>query len=329
MLATVHWQPGTSRRVALVVALLALWLTAGGERVAQAQTAPAPTTSRYMTTVDGATLYNEGCLQGRAAEDGTVVLDFGQPWAQDGTHGTILFDARGTFASTAQIELAAEQFLRGYWVCSPSNTFLRLGIGTSNFRGMTGAAHGQAWGSLVDTVARWISSPPSYAAQEAGRGANDLEMGWNTADASRAWVDGYAAVSSTPYYNYGDCEGCPIAGAVPPTPGRRINNGWTQEDVWYVSYGVLPAFPLPEIYLTNGVNAAQWQQLSLYAHTNHGSPIYFLGALTQFQSCQAGGGCPGANNRPGEGWAQLNRALNSDSRTAQSLNWSSDITWNN
>jgi hypothetical protein len=154
-------------------------------------------------------------------------------------------------------------------------------------------------------------------------------MGWNTADASRAWVDGYAAVSSTPYYNYGDCEGCPIAGAVPPTPGRRINNGWTQEDVWYVSYGVLPAFPLPEIYLTNGVNAAQWQQLSLYAHTNHGSPIYFLGALTQFQACQAGGGCPGANNRPGEGWAQLNRALNSDSRTAQSLNWSSDITWNN
>jgi len=42
-----------------------------------------------------------------------------------------------------------------------------------------------------------------------------------------------------------------------------------------VSYGVPPAYPLPEIYLTNGVNAWQWQQLSVYAHANHGSPIYF------------------------------------------------------
>jgi hypothetical protein len=329
MLPTVHWQPGTSRRVAFVVALLsAMWLAVGAEQVALAQTAPAPTTSRYMTTVDGTTLYNEGCQQGQAAEDGIVILDFGAPWVQNGTYGTILFDARGTFASTAQIEFAGEQFLSGYWDCAPSDTFLRLGLGTSNYRGSTSAEHGQAWASMVDTLNGWINSPPSYAAQEDAHGAIDLEMGWNTAGASRAWVDGYAAVSGTPYYNFGDCEGCPSAGAVLPMPGRTLNNGWTQEDVWYVSYGVQVAFPFPEIYLTNGVNAAQWQQLSLYAQTNHDSPMYFMGVLTQFQSCQSGR-CPGTNNRPDDGWAQLNGALNSDSRTAQTLNWSSDITWIN
>jgi hypothetical protein len=282
-----------------------------------------------MATIDGAVLYNEGCAQGQAAENGIIVLDFGEPWTQDATDGTILFDALGSFASTSQIEQAVEQFLRGYWACSPANTFMRVGIGTSNFRGATGGAHGQAWASLVNAVADWISSPPSYASQEAARGAIDIEMGWNTPSATRAWVDGYAILTSTPYFNYGDCEGCPTFGAVLPIPGQAINNGWTQDDVWHVSYGALPAFPLPEIYLTNGINAAQWQQLSLYAYENHGGAMFFLGALTQFQACGGSGGCPGANNTPGAGWAQLFAALNSDARTAQGLNYSSDITWAN
>jgi hypothetical protein len=281
-----------------------------------------------MSTVNGSVLYNEGCAQGQAADNGIVVLDFGQPWAQNGTYGSILFDAVGTFASTADIEFAVEQFLRGYWVCSPTDTFLRLGIGTSNYRGATGAAHGQAWGLLVDAVENWIALPPSYASQEAARGANDFEMAWNSASASRGWADGYASVSGTPYYNYGDCEGCPTGSTVFGIPGWSINNGWTQEDVWYVSYGVAPAYPLPEIYLNNGVNAAQWQKLSLYAHVNHGSAMYFLGTLTQFGSCGSSG-CPGANNRPADGWSQLFGMLNSDWRTAQGLNYSSDITWSN
>jgi hypothetical protein len=330
MFRTAQQHRATSDGIVLVATLLAaFWLLAADNQVARAQTAPAATTSRYMATIDGSTLYNEGCSQGRAAENGIVVLDFGQPWVQGGSYGTILYDARGSFASIAQIEYAVEQFLRGYWVCSPTNTFVRLGIGTSNYRGATGAAHGGAWGALVDAVAAWIVSPPSYASQEAARGANDIEMGWNTPAASRAWVDAYAAASSTPYYNYGDCEGCPTGGAVLPIPGRTINNGWTQEDVWYVSYGVTPAFPLPEIYLTNGVNAVQWQQLSLYASENHGRALYFLGAMTQYQACVAGGGCPGADNRPSTGWTQLSGALNSDSRTAQRLNWSTDISWAN
>ena len=330
MFSWAQWQRATSDRIGRATPLLAaLWLLAADIPVAWAQTAPAPTSSRYMATIDGPTLYNEGCSEGQAPIDGIVVLDFGQPSLQDGTYGTILFDARGSFASIAQIEQAVEQFLRGYWACSPTMTFVRLGIGTSNFRGATGSGHGQAWAALVDAVTGWIDSPPSYASQLAARGAIDFEMGWNTPANSRAWVEGYAMVTQTPYYNYGDCEGCPTAGAVLSIPGYGLNNSWTQEDVWYVSYGVPPAFPLPEIYLTNGVNAAQWHQLSLYAHENHGAAMHFLGTMTQFQACAGSGGCPGANNRPGAGWAQLFGALNSDNRTAQQLDYSTDITWAN
>lgn len=291
--------------------------------------APPATTSRYMSTVDGPTLYNEGCSQGRAADNGFVILDFGEPWLQNGVYGTILFDAAGTFASTDQIEAAVEQFLSGYWACSPGTTFLRLAIGTSNFHGATSSAHGQAWGGLVSAVSAWISTPPSFASQEAARGADDLEMGWNSAVASRAWADGFSAATTLPYYDYGDCEGCPTGSGVSGVPGAVVNNGWTQEDVWYVAYGAPSAYPVPEIYLTDGVNAAQWQQLSLYGYINHAGALFFVGALTEFQACLAGGGCPGANNTPDRGWSQLSSALNSDARTAQTLDWVSDLTWAN
>src|SRR4051794_12277752 len=89
-------------RVLLLVALVVIPVT----QVAHAQAAPAPTTSRYMTTIDGGVLYNEGCAQGHAADNGIAILDFGQPWFQNGEYGTILFDAVGSFASTAQIESA-------------------------------------------------------------------------------------------------------------------------------------------------------------------------------------------------------------------------------
>ena len=320
---------GRLRWVAMVGAALFVVgaLVVRGREVAWA--APPTTTSRYLATVDGPTLYNEGCSQGRAAESGLAILDFGQPWFQNGTYGTILFDAVGTFASTSQIESAVEQFLSGYWACSPSSTFVRLGIGTSNFHGATSTGHGQAWGGLVSAVSTWISSPPSFAAQEAARGASDLEMGWNTAPDSRAWADGFSAATSLPYYDYGDCEGCPTGGAVSSVPGAPLNNGWTQEDVWYVAYGAPSAYPVPEIYLTSGTNAAQWQQLSLYAYLNHAAAIHILGALTQYQACLTGGGCPGADNTPNQGWSQLSSALNADTRTAQTLNWASDLTWAN
>jgi hypothetical protein len=85
---------------------------------------------------------------------------------------------------------------------------------------------------------------------------------------------------------------------------------------------------LPEIYNTYGANAWQWQNLSLYSYVNHNKRLTIMGAFTQWQACQ-GRSCSGVDNRPEVGWRQLSEALNFDSRTAQSLPWSTDITWDN
>ena len=153
-----------------------------------------------------------------------------------------------------------------------------------------------------------------------------VELGWNTAAASRAWVDGYASAYASPslYWNYGDAAGCP--------PYGSCSNGWTQEDVYYVSWGVPPAYPLPQIYCeacyagdTHGGQSKEWQRLSLYGYTNHsGHAMYLLGAMTQWA---AAGRC--CTNTPAQGWSQLSSDLNSDARTAQQLESSTDVTYAN
>jgi hypothetical protein len=286
-----------------------------------APTPPRPTTSRYMKTTDYNTLYNEGCNQGRAGEAGRVILFFGQPWNQNGTYGTIIFGSN-TFRSIGQIETATKGWLSGFWDCTPVNgPRVLLAVGTSNFHGETTSGHGAAWARMVNRLEAWIKSPPSFESQETARGASDMELDWNTAANTRSWVDGYvsAYTGTSYYYNFGDAGGCP--------PYGSCNNGWTQGDVYYISYGALPAWPLPQIYCevcysgdTNGGNSRQWYRMSLWGFQN-AFGMYVLGSLTQWA---AAGSC--CTNTPGQGWSQLWDDLNSDSRTAQSLETSTDIT---
>jgi hypothetical protein len=301
------WTRGCTRAlVSVAVALAATALSAAGV----ARAAPAATTTRYMTTTDRAALFQEGCAQ--TDETGIVILDFGQPWWDGTSFGTILFGAN-TFRSVADIEAAVEGWLDGYWSCGGIGS-ARLAIGTSNFRGFTQRAHGAAWAGLVTRVNDWILAPPSWGARLAARGASDLEPSWNTAANSRAWVDGYTSVFQYPFYNYGSADGCP--------PFGSCNNGWTQEDVWYVAYGAASAWPIPEIY--SPANAQQWYRIGQYGAVHHGSAVHFLGTLTQRA---AAGGC--CTNAPDQGWQQLFEALNGNPQTAQDLPYSTDITWAN
>jgi hypothetical protein len=279
---------------------------------------PSATTSRYMATTNTAILYNEGCSEGTANQNGVIVLDFGQPWVQSATYGVLLFNGQG-FRTTTQVKEAAIAFLSGYWDCSSAEANLTLGIGTNNYGAYTTQGSGQAWAQMVNAVDAWIKTPPTYESKLAVAGANDIET-WNTVTASRAWVIGYDSVNNRPYYNYGSCDGCPYKNH----PEWNPNNNWTKEDFWYVSWGAEPAWPLPEIYNTLGTHAYQWQYLSLYAYTNHGMAMKILGAFTQWQACQ-GRSCNGIDNTPTAGWSQLSNALNSDSRTAQWVQWSTDI----
>ncbi|BCX04890.1 MAG: hypothetical protein KatS3mg053_2828 [Candidatus Roseilinea sp.] len=292
----------------------------------------AATTSRYIGTMDPARHYAMGCASGRAGEQGVIILAFGQPWTQDGQYGVIYYQPGFPFAPTSAVAEASKAFLRGYWECAPETARLDVAIGTNNYRGATlqpntSFAHGQAWGQMVGQLHTWLqdAAPPGVRDRVAVFGGNDIEMSWNTAALTKAWVDGYASATARPFINFGTCDGCPTSG----NPTQSPNNGWTVDDVWQVNRPPY-AIPFPEIYLRSGVNADQWYRMSLYAAQNKGAKLAFGGLLTQWQACQDRGTCSGlTDNTPQQGWRQLQDALNADSRTAMRLPPPSDITWRN
>lgn len=286
---------------------------------------PTATTSRYMSTVDTATLQQEGSAMGNAGLSGVVILDFGPPAALNGTYGAILFN--DTFASVPQITAGVEAFLYGYYHASVSNgQQLRLGIGTSNYPCIcaqnatpsVNSAHGAAWGAMVQTVETYIESS-GFGQQEYIRGASDIELGWNTFAASKSWVDGFnsQATASNPItlYDFGDASGCPTHGI--GTVNGSCDNGWTQADLLYVAWGTPASYPIPEIYCSPG-NANEWYQESLYSEVSGGGGmILFPGTLTeQGAATQQGYTCAGvAVNTPSQGYLQLQNLIQNDTRT--------------
>lgn len=289
---------------------------------------PPASTSRYMATVSTTTLNNEGCSQ--AGQNGVVILDFGQPWAQNGGYGSLLFDANNTFVTTAQVQSAAEAWLTGYWKCGSTAT-VHLAIGTSNYGPDVTATLGQKWAQMVNNVGAWIASS-GYASRESINGADDMEPSWNSATSTRSWADGYAngangqPGANFPYDNYGSCDGCPSK----YTPGPP-NNGWSEEDVWYVASGNKEAQSVPEIYYNappgTDVDASEWEYVSQYGYSNHGTPVRFAADLTQYAACN--GGCNPPSDTPAQGWTQLQNEMNSDPHTAARLPAATDITWAN
>jgi hypothetical protein len=288
---------------------------------------PPYTTSYYMTTTDYDALYNLGISSGQKilpAQDVVIFLDFGQPWQENGIWGVAIFGSL-EFRSTAQILTAIQGFCRGYYLAAPSNSHVTLAVGTSNFeraeyRGRyVTRDHGIAWAQMIKALNDWLANPPSWADKITIARAIDAEPGWNTAVNTRAWADGFQqAANGSTYLNYGSCDSCPFDRC----PTCQPSNGWTFEDIWYVSWGVPSAFVVPEIYLPDGSNAQQWFRVSLYGWAVHGQAVIFSGVMTQMQACN----CEPQTNPPPEGWSQLYNLINSDYKTASDIEWLTDIS---
>lgn len=293
---------------------------------------PPATESRYITKTDYSTMYDYGCKLGYAmlkSPYSISVLFFGQPWydAVSQKYGTLLLDDNLTFVDTSAIVDAAKAWINGYWQCTPVNgPHVLLAIGTNNFGPRTQITydHGKAWAILVNDIMDYITFN-GYDTQISIAGANNIELDWNKSDVTKDWVNGYTSSYQRTLYHVGDCSGCPYASH----PDWLPNNGWTYEDIWYVSWRAAPSVPLPEIYSTSGISAAQWQLLALWAYDTHNSNMTFAGSLTQWQACiDRNAPCTGTNNKPLDGWLQFYRELSKDSKTAQYLNWSTDLRWN-
>jgi hypothetical protein len=284
-----------------------------------------------VKVADQTTLYNLGCAQGLSSTNNTnivVVLDFGQP-AFDGTnYGANLltkFSPPYDFVTVGTVLFVSEGFVYGFYNCSPSNAHLTLALGLNNTGGnQVNYNHGVAWAQLVNSLNNWITSPPSYGTKVTAKGGMDIEAAYNTAANTLSWVDGYSSAytaGTSYYYDFGSCDSCPYT----QCPTCQPLNHWTLEDIWSVAYGKPPAQPLPDIY--NSAHADQWYRMSLYGYNNHGYPMTFLGAMTEYVACQQRDNCAGIDNIPSAGYLQLYSALNADPHTAQPLSWSTDICW--
>ena len=300
------------------------------------QTKPPTSTSWYVNYISGDTdsvlnswMYNKGYEAGQTdlntvgTQSSVAVLYFGQPEIQGSTYGATGY---GRFLSTSVLINAVTQFASGYYWGAGSDTTsqMRIVIGTSNHGSYVTYAHGQAWIQLVKDATTAISS---YSSQVSVRGGSDIEVGYSSPSTAYSWVDGYSSGFLSPYYlyNFGDAGGCPQSGTT-SNPGN-CNNSWTQENVEYVSWGASPMYPLPEIYSTAGGNAKQWQQITLYSYLAHSRDMFVMAPLSQSGACTQRTCIPGTENTPQNAWNQLLTELNSDSRTAESLWWSTDIKW--
>ena len=290
--------------------------------------APPYTTSYYMKTISSTAMTNLGCEIGKQSiknpgrDDFLVTLAYGMPVEIGSSYGASLFGFGPV--TTAQIGDAIKTVGRAYVTCSPNETqsHLRLGIGTSNYGSKVTEKHGAAWAKMVNDVNAWFASQGLILRVDAV-GMNDMELSWNTVSVTRAWLKGYDSVNQYPLYNFGDAAGCPTRSR----PTWPCTNGWSQEDVWYISYGSGASYALPLIYADSGVNAEQWALLSEYGFTRHGLPIEFVGVMTQYQSCIQVGGCGTLDNTPEEGWTFLYKELLRNPATAQYLRYSTDIMW--
>jgi hypothetical protein len=272
-----------------------------------------------------------------------IILDYGQPClASGGAQGAYSFT--GTCYSTSQIKTDVESYIQGYctymkttvsgttcgtqYQSIPPRAVVIL-VGTNNCCDTTVSnAHGRAWSQMVvDLNAYLVSNAIDYQLEV--KGATDIELQWNSAANSKAWVDGYNTVSTDwGYYNFGDC---PCSEGY--NPGYGLPLDWHYEDVWYVSWGSsFGAEPFPEIYNTTGAQAREWQGVSHYAYVTHGSQILFQHILTQLGACNQGLSCVGVNNSKSAAFTQMNVALNADPDTAGGLDVGplfsqADISW--
>ncbi len=349
----VHRLPSVRRLLRVLVAesmLLVLVPLATHVETAAADSAPPASVSRYMFTTNPQELYNDGCAAGHHAtqdnvQNSLIVLDFGQADSQpDGSGGTIwgTYLYNKTFASTTDISLAAKSFADGFWDCTSFyGPTLTLTIGTSNQSGALAddpsvwSAHGVAWGNMVNNIESYIDNS-GYSSELQASGASDMEVNWNSSTNTRAWADGYGSTPNSGwfYYDYGDASACPLNSNTNDLCNNP-NNSWMREDVWYVSWGAISAFPLPEIYtpgtasLPYGSEATQWHDMSSYSFAAHGYQMDIAGELTQYAAEQQSCSCQSPNdslsNTPSQAWNQLYRALNDDPNTQQGLLYSTDI----
>ena len=252
------------------------------------------------------------CAKAQRIPRGVVILSFGRQVAGGASGFGVALSASDIVATTAVVATGLAECAVGPW---------EIAIGTSNSGGATpfnGYDGGVVWAQIVEQ-ARAVSDLRVTIS-----GAVDLEPSWGPVEQARAWVSGFIAASGRRLWNFGSADGCPqTVGAV------RCNNGWTIDDVIWVSSQASPNLVvIPQIHTRSGSQARQWAVIAARG-LEIGAPLRIAGVGTQPTACaQVSGGCPTTGNDPWTGWVQLRAALDAIPSTAgTAIGPPRDIRW--
>ena len=270
---------------------------------------------RDVTPMDAAVpvIRSAACDQARRVARGVVVLSFGRQ-VDGGASGFGATIVRGDIAATAAA------WANGLADCGTGPW--EVAIGTSNSGGATafnGYAGGREWASIV-SAARAVADPRVRIA-----GAVDIEPGWGPPGQARAWVDGWVSATRTRLWNFGSADGCPQS----VSTDRTCNNGWTLDDVLWVSSHAGPAVvAMPQIHTFGGAQSRQWAVLADRA-VAMGRPLRIAAITVQTAACaQVRGGCPTTGISAWDGWNQLRRAIDAiPSVVGMPIGAPMDIRW--
>jgi hypothetical protein len=288
---------------------------------------PMTTTSWYMDTINSTVQDSIGCRQATAfnnmagGQQGLAFLLYGSPayfQLQDGSwrYGSTAYQALPY--SAQQVADGMKHWVNGYMRCLQDySSFMRIAMSVTNYKLNTNAVgygHGVAWVTAAKTVRDMVDrngwSP--YIDIYVG---GDLELEYNFPANTKGWVDGIGSGGMS-MFNFGSSSGCPQTNV-----GDNCAAGgyvWSQADVHYINYGASVARSFPQQYIP--ASADQRYVLRL----RHGT--YYSGTLTEQAACQQRS-CSYTTNTPAKGFAQLWDKLNSDSRTAQGITFTSDMKW--
>jgi hypothetical protein len=314
--------------------VLAVAITVIAVSDASAEAVPPSAKSYYVSHFDRTWAANFGCDIGNndqsaaGTQTHVIVLDFGSMYKKsDGSWALTAFG--GPDISMPDARLMVEDVANYYYYyCTGNDTTstLYVGLGTNNSGGDITSAAGAKLADAAQTAKQDVQDAGHYG-QGRPIAADDMESwsaGSSHSTASRNWIDGYNGVSTKPFIvNYGSADGCPQT-SVPNA--SSCNAGLDAESIWRVSWSGV-AYPLPEIYTTNGSQAKQWRYLSKYSYNQHNAAFVFKGVMSQAGSCSQNGGCSGADNSPTDSWNQLNDQLDADTATATDPGPPTNIWW--
>ena len=241
-----------------------------------------------------------------------MYLDFG---AQNNTTQVRLIN--GSYITLGSATYLTEWFAAGYTACGSGGYDVTLAMTVNNDGTAVGTSTGVAWMQATNNAYNFtVSNNYSNVLVVSGVDWEPWSGPHATGAVARQWISGWGSQNSNflLLYDFGSADGCPQN----THTNGACNNGWTQDDKYFGAWGYSSAYAVPQIYTTNGTQAAQWSEICQWGVSGHGSAVLYKGPQDEYD-------LDPTTNTPSAAYGQLFYLLNLYAPCAQDFPYSVEI----